>query len=182
MLADHLGVPHLRDLASRSEQISASIDLVDMSRLRDILFAGSVESARQLDVKLEFLGGAQGYPEISGNVKGLLELCCQRCLGSLDWPVDLDFQLLVVGSEADCDEVAEPFDAVIAGEQGVQLTSVIEDELIGSLPLAPMHIAGDSCLVSANIIQEQQEELPVKDNHRPFANLADLLNDDQAAE
>jgi uncharacterized protein len=182
MLADHLGVPHLRDLASRSDQISASIDLADMSRLRDILFAGSVDSARQLDVKLEFLGGAQGYPEISGNVKGLLELCCQRCLGSLDWAVDIDFQLLVVGSEADCEEVAEPFDVVVAGEHGVQLTSIIEDELISSLPFAPMHTAGESCPVSANVIQEQQEELPVEDNHQPFANLADLLNDDQAAD
>jgi uncharacterized protein len=182
MLADHLGVPHLRDLASKSEQVRAAIDLGGMSRLRDVLFAGSDHTAKELDVELDFLGGTQGYPEISGHVKGSLEICCQRCLGSLDWPVDIDFQLLVVDSEQDCDEIAEPFDTVIAGDHGVQLTSLIEDELISSLPLAPMHAAGETCLVGANVIQEQSEMPVVEETNLPFATLAALLKDDQAAD
>ena len=182
MLADHIGVPHLRDLASRSEQLRDSINLGEMSRLEDILYSGSEQAGKELDVELEFLGGVQGYPEISGHVKGTLEIICQRCLGSLNWPVDLDFQLIVVGSEEDCDEVAEPFDAVVAGDHGVQLVSIIEDELLSSLPLAPMHETGDTCLVDVEVVQEQADAQESEETNKPFADLASLLKDDEATD
>jgi len=181
MLADHIGVPHLRDLASRSEQLRDTIDLGDMSRLTEVLYSGSDHTGKELAVELEFLGGVQGYPEISGNIKGTLQIACQRCLGSLDWPVDLNFQMIVVGSEEDFEEIAEPFDAVVAGDQGVQLTGIIEDELLSSLPLAPMHEKGDACHVAADVIQEQDEESAEEKTNRPFASLADMLKDDDRA-
>ncbi|MGI9291439.1 MAG: YceD family protein [Gammaproteobacteria bacterium] len=182
MLADHIGVPHLRDLASRSEQLRDSINLDEMSRLEGVLFSGSGQAENLLEVELEFLGGMQGYPEISGHIKGTLEIACQRCLGSLKWPVDVDFQLIVVGSEEDCDEIAEPFDAVVAGDQGIQLVSIIEDELLSSLPLAPMHATGDTCAAGAEVIQEQDTVTEGEETNRPFADLASLLKDDETTE
>jgi uncharacterized protein len=185
MLADHIGVPQLRDLASRSEQLTDSIRLGGMSRLASLLHSGADLTDKELIVRVEFLGGMQGFPEISGHLSGSLDIRCQRCLGSLNWPVDLDFHLVVVGSEADVDEVAEPFDAVIAGEHGVQLMEVIEDELLSSLPLAPMHTNVANCETSAElrIISDVSDNAVVEnETNKPFGNLAALIEGNESAD
>ena len=96
-----------RDLASRSEQFRESIGLGKMPRLAEILFESDKQADREIDVHIDLLPGMQGFPEISGQVKGSLDICCQRCLGSITWPVEMRFHLIVVGSETDIDEVAD---------------------------------------------------------------------------
>jgi uncharacterized protein len=155
-----------------------------------LLFDGDKQADRELEVQIDLLAGMQGFPEISGQVKGSLDICCQRCLGSLVWPVDIGFHLVVVGSEADYDEIAEPFDTVVAGEHGIRLTSIIEDELIASLPLAPMHHGNGVCEVRApaagkaveNKESGEPSELSENEIHRPFANLDALMKGDEAAD
>ena len=110
MLADHIGVSQLRDLAGRSEHYAESIPVGGMDRLAGLLHPDAALKDRQLGLRIEFLGGMQGFPELSGHIEGSLNIVCQRCLGSLEWPVDLDFRLVVIGSEADFDEVVEPFE------------------------------------------------------------------------
>ena len=177
MLADHLGVPQLRDLASRSEKYLDKVPVIEMTRLADVLHPDSQLQNTNLDLQIEFLGGMQGFPELSGHVGGSLDIMCQRCLGSLEWPVEIDFRLVVVGSEADFEEVAEPFDAVIAGEHGIRLSEIVEDELLGSLPLAPMHEKADSCELNENMDLVAEEPAGGEEMNRPFGNLADLLEE-----
>ena len=116
MLADHIGVPQLRDLASRSEQIVDKVDVRDMSRVGDLLHSaqdsGLDTASGKLNIEIGFHGGMQGFPEISLKVSGKLAISCQRCLGLLEWPVDLGFHLVVVESDSDLDSIAEPYDAV----------------------------------------------------------------------
>ncbi len=183
MLADHIGLPQLRELASRSEQVTDSIRLGGMSRLASLLHSGADLTDKELNVRIEFLGGMQGFPEISGHLSGSLDIRCQRCLGSLNWPVDFEFHLVVVGSEADVDEVAEPFDAVIAGEHGIQLMEVIEDELLSSLPLAPMHSNVEKCETSAavrNISKVFDSDADENETNKPFGKLAALIKSSES--
>jgi uncharacterized protein len=179
MLADHLGVPQLRDLASRSEHYRDTVPVSDMARLTDVLHPDFELQDKKLDLQIEFLGGMQGFPELSGHIGGSLEIVCQRCLGSLEWPVEIDFRLVVISSEEDFDEVAEPFDTVIAGEHGIRLSEIVEDELLGSLPLAPMHDE-DDCKLSTNADPAMEKNPDGEEMNRPFGNLAALI--EQAAE
>ncbi len=183
MLADHIGVPQLRDLASRSEQIATQVSVRDMSRLLDLVHSAEDGDAQmlkhKLNVKLVFLGGMQGFPEISCKVSGQLDITCQRCLGALDWPIDIDTHLVVVESEADLEKVVEPYDAVVADEHGVDFIGVIEDELLASLPLAPMHDDLDKCDVDKSIYGDVPEDKVESEVSRPFADLASLLGKDQ---
>jgi uncharacterized protein len=201
MLVDHTGIPQLRDLASRSEQVSDSIRVSDMSRLAELLHPDAELAESELDVRIEFLGGIQGFPEISGHITGSLDIYCQRCLGSLDLPVDTAFRLVVIGSAADLDEIAEPFDVVLAGEQGIRLAEVIEDELLASLPLAPMHAdlvscetsigvkfigdaiddTGDTTKVNSKMNSKTDSEVESDiEINRPFEDLAALLKDSKS--
>jgi uncharacterized protein len=184
MLADHIGIPQLRDLASRSEQVSEAIDLDSMSRLVDLMHADADLQAKKLEVQLKFLGGIQGFPEISGQLKGSLEICCQRCLGLLKWPIELDFHLVIVGSEADISEdLAEHIDVMAAGEHGIQLTEVIQDEILSSLPLAPMHEDAGNCELPeiVEIISEAIDADETEMNN-PFEGLADLIKDGRSSD
>jgi uncharacterized metal-binding protein YceD (DUF177 family) len=190
MLASHIGMPQLRDMAGRSEQISADFKLDDMPRLEGLLHPDADMQRRKIEVKMQLHIGAQGFPEATGNASGALTLLCQRCLGALEWPVDLDFELVVLDSEADFDEIEDRFDAVVAGEDGILLAGVIEDELLGSLPLAPMHETSENCSAVALLNENEtsievdghlsdsddsSSDLSSEDVHRPFADLSALL-------
>ena len=140
------------------------------------MYPESDQEDRSLALSIEFLGGRQGFPEIRGRIEGALELLCQRCLGPLSWQSALDFRLVVVGNEADLELVSEPFDAVIAGEHGICLTEIVEDELLASLPLAPMHADEENCDPSGDVEIVVAGDEPVEDElNKPFGDLAAML-------
>jgi len=184
MLVDHIGIPQLRDMAKRSEEIAGELGLNQFPRLAALLAPEAGASDSQVDVRFRFRNGVQGFPEISGTVSGVLELSCQRCLGALEWPLELAFQLAVVESDADIEEVAEPFDTLVAGEHGIRLAEVIEDELLSSLPLAPVHQSIADCtdaeLLETKIVYKRDDSEAEAgeaeaDTNQPFAGLAAML-------
>lgn len=105
-------------------------------------------------------------------------LTCQRCLGPVPEPLDVDRWFRFVADEAaaeaqddDCDE------DLLALEPRPDMLAVLEDELLMSLPLVPMH---DTCpepvpLVDPASLSDTPEEHP-----HPFAQLARLKSDRQA--
>jgi uncharacterized protein len=105
-----------------------------------------------------------------------MELICQRCLGPLRWETELPLRLVVVESETAADELAEPFDSVVADEQGISLLTIVEDELLSSLPLAPMHT--DERICEREGVRVKMDKAPTdaeQDTNRPFADLGKLL-------
>jgi uncharacterized protein len=183
MLLAHIGIPQLRDMAKRSEEIVEEIGLNELSRLASMQHPDGHN--HKIDVRIRFRGGAQGFPEISGTLSGSLGLTCQRCLGVLDWPLELGFQLAVVESEEDIEEVAEPFDTLMAGEHGILLAEIVEDEVLSSLPLAPVHEDVVDCtdaeLLKNKIVYrkagvgESPDGLETGETTQPFAGLAAML-------
>lgn len=189
MLADHIGIPKLRDLASKSERLLVDVRLSELPRLAGLLYPDCEASDQQISLRFDFRFGAQGFPEISGFASGFIQLRCQRCLGLLRWPVDLAFSLAVAQSEAEMAKSSEPFDTVLASDGGISLLELTEDELLASLPLAPMHENLASCAIkdllekgAGNSIDrlevgeaEAASATPADDIRRPFAGLSLLL-------
>jgi uncharacterized protein len=85
------------------------------------------------------LGGAsQMWLHLQGQAKVLLQ--CQRCLQDMSEAVTVDRRIRFVRSEAEAarlDEESE--DDVLALVPRLDLNELLEDELILSLPLVPMH-------------------------------------------
>jgi uncharacterized protein len=190
MLADHIGVPQLRDLASRSEQIVDKVDVRDMSRVARLLHSAQASGPEDstarltdspdgiLDVEIAFhagTGGTEGYPEIIFSLSGTLGICCQRCLGLLNRPLELDFRLVIVESGTDLDEIAETIDVVAAGEHGIELLKLIEDEILASLPFAPVHSGTDECTLETELLAVESQDDTAADVNRPFAGLDSLV-------
>ena len=83
----------------------------------------------------------RGRPALRLQVRGTLQLRCQRCLEPLPFEVDADELLVLAATLAEIH--AEPADAdapdrVVAGKE-MPVRELIEDELILALPYAPRH-------------------------------------------
>lgn len=101
-------------------------------------------------------------------------LTCQRCLAAVQESVEVDrwFRFVAdeAAAEAQDDEVEED---LLALEPRPSLLDVIEDELILSLPLVPLHDQCPQPLAGAPIRQEGEPE-PASERPHPFAALAKL--------
>ena len=181
MLADHIGISKLRDMAGKSERIEASVSLKDLPRVAGLLYPGYGSTDQRIQMHFEFRRGTQGLPEIVGSASGYIGLCCQRCLGLLEWPVDLTFSLVIAETEAEVEKSAAPFDTLFASDGGIRLLDLCEDEVLASLPLAPMHENLAACRLVDSVLETHQlDNLKVVDGQvaditRPFAGLATLL-------
>jgi uncharacterized protein len=136
-------MPHQQPVIDGFEFASAGASkqgvwpLGDFPRLRDMLAADTGEVAYQLDgVRDE-----RGRPGLRVQVRGTLQLRCQRCLEAMPFEVQADELLVLAGTLAEIH--AEPADAhgadrIVAGKE-MPVRDLVEDELILALPYAPRH-------------------------------------------
>jgi uncharacterized protein len=153
------------DFARNGQQISGEVRIADLLRLSDIL----TSSIGQL--RYSVLGGVdrQGCSWLEMNATGMCQLRCQRCLRDMAYEIQLDSHLLLrdqAGLDALSDD-EEEFDSVLA-EARLDLLSLLEEEILLSLPFAPKHDQGDCQMTSS---QDSH-----KDIAHPFAALAKLKN------
>jgi uncharacterized protein len=86
---------------------------------------------------------ARGRPRLHCTVKGDLEMLCQRCLKPVDVAVESDRLLYLAASEEEAERLEsvladEEIDVMVTG-QTLDLAGVVEDEVLLSLPIVPMH-------------------------------------------
>lgn len=127
-----------------------------------------------VQVNLSFSIDPQKLVVMRGNASVDVELICQRCNKPFVYTLDCQFCYSPVSNMNQADllpEIYEPIELDQFGE--IDLLALIEDELILSLPLVPMH-KPEHCEVSVaeQVFGELPEELASKPN--PFAVLANL--------
>ena len=89
---------------------------------------------------------ARGRPRLHCNVKADVEMQCQRCLKPVNVSVESDRLLYLAASEAEAERLEtaladEDIEVLVTG-QTLDLAGVVEDEVLLSLPIVPMH---DDC-------------------------------------
>jgi uncharacterized protein len=158
------GLPKVIDslaFARAGSTVVGVIELADLPRL-----AGELADDRgRLACRLTGNRDSEENSWLTLEVAGSLTLRCQRCLGNVVVPVSVRSRLLLVPSGQpwpDEELVDDGFDAIAADKEMV-LASLVEDEVLLALPLAPMH---DAC----------EAPIPLIDEHEPspFAVLAKL--------
>lgn len=115
-------------------------------------------------------GQPQVWLHLSVNVS--LPLTCQRCLGPVDVPVQIEraFRFVETEAQAELEDDASPEDVLVLS-QDFDLACLIEDELLMDLPVVPRH---ETCPLPVKLMAMDagfEETLP-KPN--PFAVLAGL--------
>lgn len=125
-------------------------------------------------VRGELKPGPEGKPQVWLHLTAsvTLPLTCQRCLGPVDVPVQIDRSFRFVDSEAQAElEDDESSEDVLVLSQDFDLVGLIEDEVLMDLPVVPRH---ETCPVAIKLMAADAdfEDAPVKPN--PFAGLAVL--------
>jgi uncharacterized protein len=147
------------DFARNGKEIRGEIALSELSRLGNML--------AKSDGSLTYI--VRGYREadrdmLEVTLQGACTLRCQRCLGELEYPVNLASRLqLLPADRLDEAEEDDEMDAIEA-ESRLDVVALIEEELLLALPFAPRHAEGE-CAPAAKDLQQKAS---------PFAVLAGL--------
>jgi uncharacterized protein len=101
-----------------------------------------------------------------------LPVGCQRCLGPVVVPLEVDrwFRFVADESKAEAEDDQSEED-VLALEPKPDLLALIEDELLMAMPLVPMHdVCPQPLLLSAGTVNGDEAASEVRPN--PFATLS----------
>jgi uncharacterized protein len=96
-------------------------------------------------IRWSLAGGrhAQGYPQLTLNVSGAVQLMCQRCLAPYQQGIESESLLVLAPDEASADELEATLDddslEVIVGSRQFNVTDLVEDEALLALPVSPRH-------------------------------------------
>jgi len=97
-----------------------------------------------LACRVEGAVGPRGEMSLVLSVHGKVELACQRCLNAMWQPVDVERTLYLALSELELErlDALPDSDAILVGET-LDLMTLVEDEVLLSLPFAVMHAEGE---------------------------------------
>jgi uncharacterized protein len=128
------------EFARAEQQLRDSLPVESLKRLEDLLF----DPQGSLGYEVRGSVDERNRPQLELKVGGHLHLQCQRCLGLLDYDIDVVNRLILapagVPADADVDDPEAP-DVIEASPQ-LDIAALIEDEVLLSLPLAPRHPEG----------------------------------------
>jgi len=117
--------------------LERSVGLDELPRLADVLVA----TKGFLSVRLEGSRDDTGKSWLKVDVAGKPVLCCQRCLGGVEFPLVISsrLQLMAPGEEWPDDDLADDSADAIEAEKALAVLSLIEEEVLLALPIAPRH-------------------------------------------
>ena len=157
-----------RKLAERDVRITGEADLNAMPNLCQSLIG--TDGVVNVDLHFAVTVEGQRIRTITGNAKGHVFMTCQRCLDPVEVAVEADFNLGLAVSEEAAKQLPRTYDPLIIGDEEIELLSVVEEELILSLPHDAYH---EDCSIKtsygdAGAVAEDN------DKPNPFSVLAQL--------
>ena len=145
-------------------KLEGTIPLKHFSRLIQSLSndEGNVQAS------LGFRKGRKHRIIVAGKAAADVSLECQTCLNNLDFPLEVELLLTIVGNEQALLELPQEEDGLLVEDKLVALVDLLEDELMLGLPMVARHADGE-----CTDVYRLTEPPPVKDEdtYRPFAGL-----------
>jgi uncharacterized protein len=157
-------------LSEAEADIDFAVPLAELPRLRAQLASvsgevrGSVHFRRRAGIAVAEL-----------TLTGTAHLQCQRCLEAMDVGVEAATQVGLIAAEADAGRVPEELEPVLAPEGRISVGELVEEELLLTLPIVPLHQQGDGGVCVIADAPPLASSAPEEEVQRPFAQLAELL-------
>ena len=123
--------------AREARFVMGELSVASLSRVSDKLSESIGSLAYRLEGKLSEKNRAQVFL----SVKGELTMCCQRCLESMVFPLDIQNVLEFVdeAKELTQEEIEDDSKDFLPLQKELDVASLIEDEILLVLPFAPCH-------------------------------------------
>ncbi len=147
--------------ADNALSLSGTLSTKDMPRL----LSGLAPQEREVRVDMKFGVDEEGIRYVKGELKTSLMLECQRCLEPFNYEIISSFMLGIVHTEKEADRLPERYDPLLVPDLSLILSDMLEEELIISLPIVPMHPM-DACKAKEPIEFHSKDAIAKKEN--PF--------------
>jgi uncharacterized protein len=127
-------------LVHDQQVVAGAMPVAGFVRLQDSL----LHSDGTLAYRVQGTRDRQQRSLLKLQVRGMLQLQCQRCLDGFDFKLDIDTALRLVAPEAlDSEYTDDPDEPdCVAASAAFDLAELIEDEVLLALPAYPRHPAG----------------------------------------
>ncbi len=179
MLSERVDSAQLKELARNGVSTVLRVPVSKLARVSACMYQAGVGETMggqsELVADVQFDIGPEDFPRIGLSITGQLSLVCQRCLGSVRWPVRIDTRLSVLDSDEQTDLIASPFDSVLIGTDGLDLAVILEDEILAALPMVPIHNNESHCQPASG--DDNDSVMDGELTQRPFADLSSLMGD-----
>lgn len=124
------------DLARRRASITGQIDATSLPRVADHLDPEGGDA--RVAWRIVGTADAVGHPALEIGIDGAVPLVCQRCLQSFAWTVAQRTLLLLARDEAELERIDDEDEhEVVLARAPLDAVTLVEDELLLSLPFAP---------------------------------------------
>ena len=154
--------------AERSVGLEGDYPLTRLNRLA----AALCETEGEIHARLNF-GSIAGFRCLQGTVEASLKLICQRCVNPMDYKVSVRFKFGLVLDEEEANELPADLEPYLIEGDEQSIISLLEDELLLSLPIAVAHDEECSKFLKKHNEQKQAE----KEASSPFAVLKNMKVD-----
>ena len=125
-------------LSRRGGTIGGSVDARELPNVAESLTPG--DDPVPLRWTIEGHASPEGRPSLAIGIEGSVPLVCQRCLGTIDWPVSQATEVLLAADERELARLdADTESEVILADHPLEPAVLVEDELVLTLPFAPRH-------------------------------------------
>lgn len=130
-------------LARERGVLEGTLDAVASERLEDRVAEGE-EGEGIVQWRIAGTTDVAGRPALAISITGEVPVTCQRCLGEFSYRVDRETIAVLAKSERDADGLdASSDDEVLVADHPLEAAELVEDELLLTLPFAPMHEPGE---------------------------------------
>ena len=159
-------------LADRQADVAFDIPLSRLSRVQAQI-AGAQGSVRGV---AHFRREA-GYRVAELEMEGEAKLICQRCLAPMTWPLESETRVAILANEREADGVPQEVETVHAADNHIRVADLVEEELLLTLPLVPLHESAEECQALQDEVPTPaaEEAAPAPETQKPFERLGELL-------
>ena len=102
-------------------------------------YAGLASQRGTVALDLTFYRDEQGFYRIGGGAQVEVDVVCERCLDIMPINITAEFGLAVVWTDDQAKALPKSLDALIVGEEGLELAELLQDELILNTPFVNYH-------------------------------------------
>jgi uncharacterized protein len=164
------------DLAKRGGYWQGKVRLQAMHRLKEAV-EGVGERQANADLNFSMLNSSSCL--LKGRVNACVLLICQRCLEPVALEIDRNVELALVRSEAEAASIQTEYEAYqLESGDTFLIQDFVEEELLLSLPIVPMHADKAQCnQTMLQILESNSGDQIPKTKKSPFSALKDLKQD-----
>ena len=115
--------------------LRGTVAVSSLERLLPVLVSGEGE----LQVEMELGKDPDGTRYVKGSIQGDVMLKCQRCLENMTLPLDLNFRLGLVSSDAAASILPDWYEPLLVTAEPAHIADMIAEEVLLAIPIVPKH-------------------------------------------